>query len=329
MPTMGLMHPNSRGRRAGFTLVELLAVLVILALIGGVAVPRYFNYRQRALRASEDATVRIVRAGLSEYLTSSAVAGSAVYPGALDTVSTNTDAGASTPLFAAVLSGGVTSGWRKGATAHEYIGPFGTTYTYDPATGSFTGTPGVVTGDGVATASPAPSTSLASLPAWTAGAPSTPALGTGVYVGSGYSIANGVVNLDYANPASQTLSNRRMVMTGIDSSAGTFTLSLDTVLDNYSQQFNYWQVLLVQPGTNIALDGSGTAWWGNAPQGAKLVIQGYAPPEKSNGQWNTYTQNFTISADDAATYSQVIVLMGGSRQPGQQLAWRNVGFTKN
>jgi prepilin-type N-terminal cleavage/methylation domain-containing protein len=38
-----------RDRPGGFTLVELIAVIVVLAVLAGVAIPRYFDYSDRAI----------------------------------------------------------------------------------------------------------------------------------------------------------------------------------------------------------------------------------------------------------------------------------------
>lgn len=45
----------------GFTLVELIAVIVVLAVLAAVAVPRYFDYRERAAAAQISAQFKHIR----------------------------------------------------------------------------------------------------------------------------------------------------------------------------------------------------------------------------------------------------------------------------
>ncbi len=59
------MYLNNDTQLRAFTLVELIAVIVVLAIMAAIAVPRYFDYTTRA-RAS--AVLRDVRAIKSAYL---------------------------------------------------------------------------------------------------------------------------------------------------------------------------------------------------------------------------------------------------------------------
>ena len=52
-------------KQAGFTLIELVAVLVILALLGAMAVPRFASVQGDALRAAQDGSSNAVKSAHS------------------------------------------------------------------------------------------------------------------------------------------------------------------------------------------------------------------------------------------------------------------------
>ena len=67
--------------RKGFTLIELIAVVVILAIMAGVALPRYFDYAAQAKEAACKGTLGGVRAGIANFLANEVINGNAAdYP---------------------------------------------------------------------------------------------------------------------------------------------------------------------------------------------------------------------------------------------------------
>ena len=59
--------------RKGFTLIELIIVMVILGIMAAVAVPRYLDSIANAEEAAEDAVISAIRGGLKQYANNSLI----------------------------------------------------------------------------------------------------------------------------------------------------------------------------------------------------------------------------------------------------------------
>lgn len=78
-------------RRSAFTLVELIVVIVVLAILSGVAIPKYFDYAARARESACKATLGAVRSAVANYYSNQLVTlGTGTYPSLqqLDTTGT-------------------------------------------------------------------------------------------------------------------------------------------------------------------------------------------------------------------------------------------------
>jgi len=119
-------------KKKGFTLIELVMVMILLGILAIVAIPKYFDLQSDARTAAEQGVVGGVRAGIYTYF-----AKNVAFPGSLDAANV-TSCGSSNTCFDTVLAqGGVqTNDWAK-TSSNTYRGPTNTTYTYTVATGEF------------------------------------------------------------------------------------------------------------------------------------------------------------------------------------------------
>jgi prepilin-type N-terminal cleavage/methylation domain-containing protein len=71
---------KSVSNRRAFTLVELIAVIVVLAILAGVAIPRYFDYTDRARTSAVLGTVGNVRTAIANYYANTSISGTPAFP---------------------------------------------------------------------------------------------------------------------------------------------------------------------------------------------------------------------------------------------------------
>lgn len=63
-----------------FTLIELIAVIVVLAILSGIAIPKYFDYAAQAKASSCKGTLGGVRSAIASFYSKSSLTGTAAYP---------------------------------------------------------------------------------------------------------------------------------------------------------------------------------------------------------------------------------------------------------
>ncbi len=75
-----MAHLHTTRRSTAFTLIELIAVVLILSLLAGVAAPRYFDYAANARTSALQGTLGNVRSALNNFYTNASLGGTPRYP---------------------------------------------------------------------------------------------------------------------------------------------------------------------------------------------------------------------------------------------------------
>lgn len=110
---------NGEGE-AGFTLIELLVVMLILGILAAIAIPAFFNQRDKAKDASAKSMARTAETAMETYATDHGGVYTGVTPGALNEIEqTVADEASETDpyLTAATEEGTADKGWLLTVTS--------------------------------------------------------------------------------------------------------------------------------------------------------------------------------------------------------------------
>ncbi|MFH1397897.1 MAG: prepilin-type N-terminal cleavage/methylation domain-containing protein [Candidatus Omnitrophota bacterium] len=125
---------SGRGQKKGFTLIEIIFIIIIMGILARISVALFLNLKNEAKEAVESFTVASIRQGISDYRMESEIKRRTfIYPVSLDNASDGA-ASTSNPFFDNVLQP-VISDWSK--AGNNYTSFLNRVYSYNNITGTF------------------------------------------------------------------------------------------------------------------------------------------------------------------------------------------------
>lgn len=119
--------------RNAFTLIELIVIIVVLAILSGVAIPKYIDYTAKAKESAARATIGAARSAIANFYANSALTGTAAWPTLVQMQTTGTVMQEALPANPYNSSNTISAAtW---ATTPPTSGAAG--YNYDAASGRF------------------------------------------------------------------------------------------------------------------------------------------------------------------------------------------------
>lgn len=74
------MTTTYRIRSRAFTLIELIVIIVVLAILSGVAIPKYVDYTANAKASASKATIGAVRSAIANFYANTMTSGTPAFP---------------------------------------------------------------------------------------------------------------------------------------------------------------------------------------------------------------------------------------------------------